>query len=151
MYCATANILPPPDDLSLPIVKLLSHPTYQIYQTQTAALSLYGNVSVKFVPPSWSVETIDKKEWKRRMKMYSECYIRFPSFLVILMCAVVGPALEAFGFERILWGSSPTVAASTLDLAEWYDLSREAWAELGIEAECIDALFHENATRIYTS
>ena len=74
-----------------------------------------------------------------------------PSLDATLTCAVVGPALEAFGSERILWGSAPTTTTPRLGLAEWYELSREAWAELGVEAECIDALFHENATRLYTS
>ena len=68
-----------------------------------------------------------------------------------LMCSLVGPAVEAFGFERILWGSAPTASTSALSLSEWYELSRESWAELGIEPECIDALFYENATRLYGS
>lgn len=81
---AIANILPPPDDLSLPIVKLLTHPNYRDYQSQTAALSLYPSVVIKFLPPSWGAdapsdaaqtsETIDVKEWKRRIKMYSKCF-----------------------------------------------------------------------------
>ena len=99
-----ANLLPPPDDFSLPIVKLLTHPTYQAYQSHTAALSLYANVFVKFLPPVWgtptpptpaptqsitpssagavtpggsatpSRDTKEKKEWKRRIKMYSAYY-----------------------------------------------------------------------------
>lgn len=82
--CVSANILPPPDDLSLPLVKLLTHPIYQDYQSQTAALSLYANLSIKITPPVWGsptpaapegspsgTDTFDKKEWKKRIKMYS--------------------------------------------------------------------------------
>src|SRR5687768_3920462 len=73
-----ANFVPPPHDSTLPIVKLMHHPRYQSFQTQTAALSLYADVSVKLLPPSW-VSTLEgdaddaikhKKEWKRRIKMY---------------------------------------------------------------------------------
>ena len=73
----TGNILPPPDDLTIPIVKLLTHQTYHNYQSQTAALSLFENLCIKFLPPSpttWRREQgggFDRKEWKRRIKMYS--------------------------------------------------------------------------------
>lgn len=81
----TANILPPPHDLDLPIVKLMNHPTYLAFQSQVAALSLIPQVYVKFLPPSWDaptpqtpfpgspIETADTQqinEWKRRIKMY---------------------------------------------------------------------------------
>lgn len=52
-----ANILPPPDDFTLPIVKLLTHPTYRDYQSRTAALSLYSNIFIKFIPPIWGAAT----------------------------------------------------------------------------------------------
>lgn len=77
-----ANILPPPDGLSLPIVKLLTHPMYQSYQARTASLSLFANVFVNFIPPQWGAPTPssvagessekskESKEWKRRIKMY---------------------------------------------------------------------------------
>jgi len=140
-----SNILPPPDDLSLPIVKLLTHPTYQDYQSQTAALSLYANLSIKFTPPVWgsptpgapegepkTVDTLDKKEWKRRIKMY------------------IGPALEAFGYERILFGSSSSPSSRAQSNAgDWYELARESFAELGLEQEDIDAVFATNAKRVY--
>ena len=86
-----ANILPPPDDLTLPIVKLLTHPTYRSYQSHTASLSLFANLFVNFLPPAWGAPTPPtpappssanaekaveeanklKNEWKRRIKMYS--------------------------------------------------------------------------------
>ncbi len=76
--CA-ANILPPPHLLSLPIVKLLTDPSYVAYQSHIASLSLFSHVYLKFVPPSWGEPTPEAtskelskeaKEWKRRIKMY---------------------------------------------------------------------------------
>ena len=52
-----ANILPPPDDLTLPFVKLLTHPTYRSYQSHTASLSLFANLYVNFLPPAWGAPT----------------------------------------------------------------------------------------------
>ncbi|KAI0700893.1 hypothetical protein BC835DRAFT_1404707 [Cytidiella melzeri] len=129
-----SNILPPPDDLALPIVKLLTHPTYNAYQSQTAALSLYASLNIKFLPPTWPTDAqVDKKEWKRRIKMY------------------VGPALEAFGYERIIFGSSPSSAAGkpAITSSEWFELARESFAELGTEQEDLDAVFAGNARRVY--
>ncbi|TCD60938.1 hypothetical protein EIP91_009272 [Steccherinum ochraceum] len=153
-----SNILPPPDDLHLPIVKLLTHPTYQAYQSHCAALSLYSNVFVKFIPPSWGSptpptpaptaqmaispvdspidprDTQDKKEWKRRIKMY------------------IGPSLEAFGYARIIYGSSPSPFTRTKsNAADWYELARESFAELGTEQEGVDAVFYGNAQLVYGS
>jgi hypothetical protein len=81
----TANVLPPPHDLELPIVKLMNHPTYLAFQSQTAALSLLPNLYVKYIPPSWNAptpptpsmepeeaESKQKQEWKQRIKMYRE-------------------------------------------------------------------------------
>ncbi|KAI0344615.1 hypothetical protein BDW22DRAFT_1354715 [Trametopsis cervina] len=131
-----SNILPPPDDLSLPIVKLLTHPTYNDYQSQTAALSLYANVFIKFLPPAWpSQGQVDKKEWKRRIKMY------------------VGPALEAFGYERIIFGSSPSTSStsSAVTPGEWFEIARECFAELGTEQEDLDVVFAGNARKVYST
>ncbi|KAI0093327.1 hypothetical protein BDY19DRAFT_989975 [Irpex rosettiformis] len=133
-----SNILPPPDDLTLPIVKLLTHPTYNDYQSQIATLSLYANVSVKFLPPAWPLGgegNVDKKEWKRRIKMY------------------VGPALEAFGYERIIFGSSPASSSHprALSSSEWFELARECFAELGTEQEDLDVVFSGNARKVYAA
>ncbi|KAL4246199.1 hypothetical protein ABKN59_009292 [Abortiporus biennis] len=164
-----SNILPPPDDFSLPIVKLLTHPTYRDYQSRTAALSLNANIYIKFIPPIWGavtpptpapasapssadtptidsgvdvgedgVQVVDrdsyeKKEWKKRIKMY------------------IGPALEAFGFERIIYGSSPSpLSHSASNAGDWYELARESFAELGVEHDTIDAVFGQNALKVYT-
>ncbi|KAI9456610.1 hypothetical protein F5148DRAFT_366928 [Russula earlei] len=139
-----SNVLPPPHNLDLPIVKLLSHPTYQSYQSHIATLSLFPRVYLSYVPPSWNAPTPstphdgqegataskEKKEWKRRIKMY------------------LGPAVEAFGFERILFGSAPSPSSSASSSAgDWYELAREAFAELGVDQESVDAVFGGNAER----
>ncbi|TFK73985.1 hypothetical protein BDN72DRAFT_868829 [Pluteus cervinus] len=135
-----SNFVPPPQDSDLPSHKLMNHPAYQAFQTQTTALSLYADVSVKFLPPSWVLadggETEDpaksKREWKRRIKMY------------------LAPIIEAFGFERILFGSSPAPATKSPLAENWYELARESLAELGIEQEFINAVFSDNAKRFYS-
>ncbi|TFY53784.1 hypothetical protein EVJ58_g9251 [Rhodofomes roseus] len=134
-----SNILPPPDDITLPIVKLLTHPSYRNYQAHTAALSLYANVFVSYLPPAWGFPTPpqsaqrDRTEWKKRIKMY------------------ISPAVEAFGFERVVFGSAPSAATqATSNASDWYELARESFAELGIEQEAIDAVFSGNARRIFS-
>ncbi|KAI0743352.1 hypothetical protein C8Q80DRAFT_1180468 [Daedaleopsis nitida] len=156
-----SNILPPPDDLTIPLVKLLTHDNYRSYQSHTASLSLFANLFVNFLPPAWGAPTPptpapaavsdegkaeeaekaaramirEKVEWKRRLKMY------------------IGPAIEAFGFQRILFGSShaaPLTGVSPASNAgDWYELARESFAELGIEQEAVDAVFSQNAKQVY--
>ncbi|RPD54067.1 hypothetical protein L227DRAFT_580845 [Lentinus tigrinus ALCF2SS1-6] len=150
-----SNILPPPDDLTLPIFKLLTHPTYRSYQSHTASLSLFANLFVNFLPPAWGAPTPPtpappssedaakaaaeaeklKLEWKRRLKMY------------------IGPAIEAFGFQRVLFGSSPaaplTGTSPASSAGDWYELARESFAELGVEQDAIDAVFAQNAKLVY--
>jgi len=144
-----SNILPPADDLTLPLVRLLTHHTYRAYQAHTASLSLIPNTYIKFIPPSWHATTPstpapgegftyedsqEKKEWKRRIKMY------------------VAPALEAFGYQRIIFGSSSSVSSQEESSAgDWYELARESFAELGLEQEGVDAIFYENAKGVYGS
>lgn len=67
----------------------MQHPTYRAFQARTASLSLFPNVYIKFLPPSWNAPTPSsyvesdslqvedseaklKKEWKRRIKMFRE-------------------------------------------------------------------------------
>lgn len=142
-----SNVLPPVDDMSLPLVKLLTHPTYRAYQDHAASLSLIPNTYVKFIPPNWHEPTpptpapiggvkpedsSEKKEWKRRIKMY------------------VGPALEAFGDQRIIFGSSPSPESYAKSaVGDWYELVKELLAELGIEQEGVNAIFGGNAKRVY--
>ncbi|KAI0328394.1 hypothetical protein GY45DRAFT_1372421 [Cubamyces sp. BRFM 1775] len=156
-----SNLLPPPDSLALPIVKLLTHELYRSYQSHTASLSLFANLFINFLPPAWGaptpptpppppadaneeekekaarLESKESKEWKRRIKMY------------------IGHAVEAFGFQRILFGSSPaaplTASTPASNAGHWYELARESFAELGIEQEAIDAVFAQNAQNVYGS
>ncbi|KAF8482752.1 hypothetical protein DFH94DRAFT_729402 [Russula ochroleuca] len=143
-----SNILPPTHDLDIPIVKLLTHPFYHSYQSHVATLSLFPRVYLSYIPPVWNATTPptpisgqdatvaskEKKEWKRRIKMY------------------VGPAVEAFGFERIIFGSAPSPAShSRSNAGDWYEIAREAFAELGVDQESVDAVFGGNAQRIYAT
>ncbi|KDQ21889.1 hypothetical protein BOTBODRAFT_50426 [Botryobasidium botryosum FD-172 SS1] len=155
------NILPPPQSLSIPTLRLLQDPTYRAYEARTASISLFSNVYVQFLPPRWNAPTPqtprpatmeipadpdddgergpgqmdseEKKEWKKRIKMY------------------LGPALEAFGYERILFGSSPATSssASASNAGDWYSLARECVAEMGIEQSDVDAVFGGNAKKVY--
>ena len=65
----------------------------------------------------------------------------------------MGPVVEAFGFQRILFGSSaaaPLTGSSPLSNAgDWYELARESFAELGVEQDAIDAVFAQNAKVVY--
>ncbi|KAG2119509.1 uncharacterized protein F5147DRAFT_749964 [Suillus discolor] len=158
-----SNILPPPHDLSLPIVKLLADPSYRNYQAHTASLSLFPNLYVKFTPPMWNqtipgpadpTSEIDQhREWKRKIKMFSK-FLRIYSHILV-QCdehPAVGPVLEAYGYERIIFGTSPSFAApSLLNPADWYALVRESFAELAVDQDAIDAIFSLNAKRIYAS
>jgi len=159
-----ANVMPPPHTLQIPLVKLLSHSTYLAYQSRIAAISLSSATYIQLLPPDWSESTPstpappgavlspaaqtpmspsdsqptpaadskEKREWKRRIKMY------------------IGPVIEAFGFERILFGSSPVASATAPSkAADWYELARESFAELGIEQAGIDAVFGANAKAVF--
>jgi predicted TIM-barrel fold metal-dependent hydrolase len=66
----------------------------------------------------------------------------------------VGPAIEAFGFERILFGSSPSSSARSAkdtNANDWYELARESFAELGVDQEAIDTVFGATTRRLYES
>ena len=73
--------------------------------------------------------------------------------LTIACYRTVGPSVEAFGFQRILFGSSaaaPVTGTSPASKAgDWFELARESFAELGIEQEAIDAVFAQNARTVY--
>ena len=66
----------------------------------------------------------------------------------------MGPVVEAFGFQRILFGSSaaaPLSGASPASKAgDWYELARESFAELGVEQDAMDAVFSQNAKLVYS-
>lgn len=132
-----SGILPPSHDLALPIVKLINHASYLEYQSQMGALSLIPHTFIKFTPPKWSEPTPtgadeasekQKREWKRRVQMF------------------LGPAIEAFGYERILFGSSGTSESA---VGAWYSIARESFAEINTEQEVMDAVFAGNALKVY--
>ena len=56
----------------------------------------------------------------------------------------VGPIVEAFGTDRILYASS-----GCENPADWYELAREVVAELGVEQEAVDAIFGANANGVF--
>lgn len=154
------------------IVKLLNHPSYRQYQAITSALSLYSNVFLKFRPPRWGAPTPptpqavpipsdeeevaaknfnEKMEWKRRLKMYSEYSMLYTRRgIKWAYHHAVGPAFEAFGEERIIFGSAPVPESHAKSVvSDWYELARESIAELGVEQQTIDAIFSGNAKRAY--
>ncbi len=60
--------------------------------------------------------------------------------------------MEAFGYERIVFGSSPSASSpSPSNAGDWYELARESLAELGVEQEAVDAVFALNARKVYQS
>jgi predicted TIM-barrel fold metal-dependent hydrolase len=66
------------------------------------------------------------------------------------MAMAVGPALEAFGYERIIFGSAPLSGSDIPSKAnDWYELARESFAELAVEQEAVDAIFAGNAKKVY--
>jgi len=63
----------------------------------------------------------------------------------------LAPIVEAFGYQRIIFGSSPSPTTKSSSVAaDWYELARESLAELGVEQEFINAVFHDNAKRVYS-
>jgi predicted TIM-barrel fold metal-dependent hydrolase len=87
--------------------------------------------------------------------MYGELLGRFslsPLSSFDRSCSSVGPAVEAFGFGRIIFGSAPSpVSRAQSNASDWYEIGREAFAELGVDQESVDAVFGGNAQRIYAA
>lgn len=64
----------------------------------------------------------------------------------------VVPVLEAFGFERIIFGSSPAFVSGSPALAEsWYKLILESFRELAVSQHEMDRIFIKNAEHVYGS
>jgi predicted TIM-barrel fold metal-dependent hydrolase len=60
--------------------------------------------------------------------------------------------VEAFGYQRIIFGSSPCpTSEAPSNASDWYEIARESLAELGIEQESINAVFSGNAKVVYGS
>ncbi|KIO22860.1 hypothetical protein M407DRAFT_114952 [Tulasnella calospora MUT 4182] len=150
-----SNLLPPPHSLHVPIVKLMKSPVYEKYQEHISSLSFVTNVYLKFLPPHWedptppspapfattsettgsgvtSQDAQAKDEWKRRVRIY------------------LGPALDAFGYSRIIFGTSPSPSSTSASNAhDWYTLAREVVAEIVAEQDGVDAIFGKNAQTVY--
>jgi len=76
---------------------------------------------------------------------------------------IVSPAIEAFGFHRIVFGSSPALPGPHLgrrtrpsvDLiypyssSEWYGALRRCLTELGVDAESVTKIMSDNAKNVY--
>lgn len=63
---------------------------------------------------------------------------------------LVGPVMEAFGYERIIFGSSPSSSSrGRAHVGNWYEIARESLAELGVEQAFVDAVFYGNAQKVY--
>lgn len=62
----------------------------------------------------------------------------------------VGPALDAFGYSRIIFGTSPSPSSTSASNAhDWYTLVREVVAEVVVEQEGVDAIFGKTAQTVY--
>lgn len=57
--------------------------------------------------------------------------------------------MEAFGYQRIIFGSSFTSGKGFTGAGDWYAISRESLAELGVEQEAVDAVFFGTAKQVY--
>lgn len=58
--------------------------------------------------------------------------------------------MEAFGYQRIIFGSSPSSSSKgPSNVGDWYELARESLTELGIEQDFVDAVFYGNAAKAY--
>jgi predicted TIM-barrel fold metal-dependent hydrolase len=65
---------------------------------------------------------------------------------------VVGPVVEAFGYSRIIFGSSPSPSSrSQSNAGDWYQIARDSLLELGVDQEAVDNVFGLNAKRVYKS
>ena len=58
--------------------------------------------------------------------------------------------MEAFGYQRIIFGSSPSSSSKgPSNVGDWYELARESITELGVEQDFVDAVFYGNAEKTY--
>ena len=78
-------------------------------------------------------------------------FLSYSSFTSKSHCTQVGPVMEAFGYQRIIFGSSPSSSSKgPSNVADWYEISRESLTELGIEQDFVDAVFYGNAEKVYS-
>lgn len=85
--------------------------------------------------------------------MFRKSFAKHPDTIShSLLAYSVGPVMEAFGYQRIIFGSSPSGSSTSASLAgDWYEIARESLAELGVEQEAIDAVFCNTAKKVYGS
>ena len=64
----------------------------------------------------------------------------------------VGPVVEAFGYSRIIFGSSPSPTShSQSNAGDWYQIARDCFLELGVDQDAVDSVFGLNAKNVYGS
>lgn len=60
--------------------------------------------------------------------------------------------MEAFGYQRILFGTSPSpTSQGSSSAGDWYEIAKESLAELAVDQESVDAVFYGNAKAVYGS
>ncbi|BEJ03781.1 hypothetical protein CcaverHIS641_0109560 [Cutaneotrichosporon cavernicola] len=137
-----SGLLPPP--LTKRSSPLLHSAEYETHCGHLSQLSLHSDVVLKVLPPIVDTHVAGSSPWwedvhelERVVKMY------------------LGPALEAFGTHRIVFGSQPALAPSDpatvvpVSGAAWYVLLRKCIAELGEESEAMTAIMAKNAEELY--
>ncbi|KAG9316710.1 hypothetical protein JVU11DRAFT_2770 [Chiua virens] len=121
-----SNLLPPPLESVLPVVTMMNHPSYTTFRQRVSLLSLFENVHVKLLPPAWALPESTARSEGKLEEMELKNIIKL--FIV--------PVLEAFGFERIIYGSSPAFASGSPELAEnWYKSVLESFRELAVSQD----------------
>ena len=90
----------------------------------------------------------EDKDVQLRVSLVASPFIFFADLW--MLCLVVGPMLEAFGYERIIFGTSSAGSSTSPSHAgDWYEIVRESLAELGLEQAAIDSVFSGNAKVVY--
>ncbi|CAK9784317.1 hypothetical protein CC85DRAFT_284854 [Cutaneotrichosporon oleaginosum] len=136
-----SGLLPPP--LTKRSSPLLHSDEYEMHCGHLSQLSLHSDVVLKALPPIVDTRVApaawweDAHELERVVKMY------------------IGPAIEAFGTHRIVFGSQPALPPTDPAIivpvsgAAWYALLRKCVSELGEESEAMTAIMGKNAEEVY--
>jgi hypothetical protein len=60
--------------------------------------------------------------------------------------------LKRLGLDVLFFGSAPSpVSRAQSNASDWYEIGREAFAELGVDQESVDAMSGSHAKRICSS
>jgi predicted TIM-barrel fold metal-dependent hydrolase len=70
-----------------------------------------------------------------------------PDWTVSDLAAFAEPVIEAFGWDRVVWGSDHPVCTKTANLTRWVEASRQIVSGASEDEQA--RLFHRNAERIY--